>query len=152
MIAGLFIFNHKGEVLISRIYRDDIGRNACDAFRVNVIHARQNVRSPVTNIARTSFFHTKRGNIWLCAVTKQNVNAVMVFEFLTKMIEVMQSYFGKINEENIKNNFVLIYELLDEVLDFGYPQKTDTGILKTFITQQGIKTQVLTIFHLFLIF
>ena len=25
----------------------------------------------------------------------------------------MQSYFGKISEENIKNNFVLIYELLD---------------------------------------
>lgn len=37
----------------------------------------------------------------------------MVFEFLLKIIEVMQSYFGKISEENIKNNFVLIYELLD---------------------------------------
>ena len=59
MIGGLFIYNHKGEVLISRVYRDDIGRNAVDAFRVNVIHARQQVRSPVTNIARTSFFHAK---------------------------------------------------------------------------------------------
>lgn len=37
----------------------------------------------------------------------------MVFEFLNKTCEVMQSYFGKISEENIKNNFVLIYELLD---------------------------------------
>ena len=37
----------------------------------------------------------------------------MVFEFLLKMVNVMQSYFGKISEENIKNNFVLIYELLD---------------------------------------
>ena len=59
MLGGLFIYNHKGEVLISRVYRDDIGRNAVDAFRVNVIHARQQVRSPVTNIARTSFFHVK---------------------------------------------------------------------------------------------
>jgi len=66
MIGGLFVYNHKGEVLISRVYRDDIGRNAVDAFRVNVIHARQQVRSPVTNIARTSFFHIKvsyRGSI-----------------------------------------------------------------------------------------
>ena len=69
------------------------------------------------------------------------VNAGMVFEFLLKMCEVMQSYFGKISEENVKNNFVLIYELLDEILDFGYPQNTDTGILKTFITQQGVKSQ-----------
>jgi hypothetical protein len=29
--------------LISRIYRDDVSRNAVDAFRVNVIHARQQV-------------------------------------------------------------------------------------------------------------
>ncbi|CAG5038199.1 unnamed protein product [Parnassius apollo] len=140
MIGGLFVYNHKGEVLISRVYRDDIGRNAVDAFRVNVIHARQQVRSPVTNIARTSFFHIKRANIWLAAVTKQNVNAAMVFEFLLKIIDVMQSYFGKVSEENIKNNFVLIYELLDEILDFGYPQNSDTGVLKTFITQQGIKS------------
>lgn len=27
-----------------------------------------------------------------------------------------------------------------EILDFGYPQNTDTGVLKTFITQQGIKS------------
>ena len=46
----------------------------------------------------------------------------MVFEFLLKMCDVMQAYFGKISEENVKNNFVLIYELLDELLDFGYPQ------------------------------
>lgn len=141
MIGGLFIYNHKGEVLISRVYRDDIGRNAVDAFRVNVIHARQQVRSPVTIIARTSFFHIKRGNIWLAAATKQNVNATLVFEFLKKMVDVMQNYFGKMNEENVKNNFVLIYELLDEILDFGYPQNTDTGILKTFITQLGVKSQ-----------
>uniref|UniRef100_A0A915D1X7 MHD domain-containing protein n=1 Tax=Ditylenchus dipsaci TaxID=166011 RepID=A0A915D1X7_9BILA len=127
MIGGLFVYNHKGEVLISRIYRDDVSRNAVDAFRVNVIHARQQVRSPVTNMARTSFFHIKRGNVWMCAVTKHNINAAM-------------SYFGKMNEENVKNNFVLIYELLDEILDFGYPQNTDPGVLKTFITQQGVRT------------
>ena len=76
----------------------------------------------MTNIARTSFFHVKRVNIWIAAVTKQNVNAALVFEFLHKVVEVMGNYFGKISEENIKNNFVLIYELLDEILDFGYPQ------------------------------
>ena len=29
-----------------------------------------------------------------------------------------------------------------EILDYGYPQKTDSGILKTYITQQGIRAQV----------
>lgn len=44
----------------------------------------------------------------------------MVFEFLLKIIDVMQSYFGKISEENIKNNFVLIYELLDGKLIYNF--------------------------------
>ncbi|RCN34326.1 hypothetical protein ANCCAN_19826 [Ancylostoma caninum] len=91
-------------------------------------------------MARTSFFHVKRGNVWICAVTRQNVNAAMVFEFLNRFADTMQSYFGKLNEENVKNNFVLIYELLDEILDFGYPQNTDPGVLKTFIPQQGVRT------------
>lgn len=34
------------------------------------------------------------------------------------------------------NSFLVL-----EILDFGYPQNTDTGVLKTFITQQGIRTQ-----------
>jgi len=88
-------------------------RNAVDAFRVNVIHARGQVRSPVTNIARTSFFHIQQENIWLAAVIRQNVNAAMVFEFLNRTVEIMISYFGRVTEEGIKNNFVLIYELLD---------------------------------------
>lgn len=58
-------------------------------------------------------FTKKRSNIWLAVVSKQNINAAMCFEFLNKAVEVMQSYFGKVSEENIKNNFVLIYELLD---------------------------------------
>ena len=55
------------------------------------------------------------------------MNAATVFEFLNRIVNVMQSYFTKISEENIKNNFVLIYELLDEILDFGYPQNTEVS-------------------------
>ncbi|KAL3320637.1 AP-2 complex subunit mu [Cichlidogyrus casuarinus] len=140
MIGALFVYNHKGEVLISRIFRDDVTRAAADAFRVNVIHARQQVRSPVTSIARTNFFHVKRSNIWICAVSKQNVNAALVFQLLHTILMIMAQYFGRITEDNIKNNFVLIYEILDEVLDYGYPQNTDFATLKSLITQAGQKS------------
>lgn len=33
-----------------------------------------------------------------------------------------------------------MYDFFTEILDFGYPQNSDTGVLKTFITQQGIKS------------
>lgn len=34
-----------------------------------------------------------------------------------------------------------IFFIVSEILDFGYPQNSDTGVLKTFITQAGIKSQ-----------
>lgn len=74
------MYNHKGEVLISRVYRDDIGRYAVDAFRVNVIHARQQVRSPVTNIARTSFFHIK-------VISIQLFLEALIYQFSVAILE-----------------------------------------------------------------
>ena len=42
-------------------------------------------------------------------------------------------------QESVRSNFVLLYELLDELVDFGYPQLTDATVLKTYITQTGIR-------------
>jgi hypothetical protein len=42
----------------------------------------------------------------------------------------MIDYFGELDEEHIRDNFVVIYDLLDELVDFGYPQTTDSGILQ----------------------
>jgi AP-1 complex subunit mu len=42
-----------------------------------------------------------------------------------------------VEEESIRDNFVLIYELLDEFMDFGYPQITETKVLQKYITQEG---------------
>ena len=47
------------------------------------------------------------------AVTKGNANAALVFEFLYRLVGLGKSYFGKFDEEAVKSNFVLVYELLD---------------------------------------
>ena len=43
-------------------------------------------------------------------------------------------YFKELEEESIRDNFVIIYELLDELVDFGYPQFTETKILQEYVT------------------
>lgn len=42
-----------------------------------------------------------------------NANAALVFEFCYRFSAIAKSYFGKLDEEAVKNNFVLIYELID---------------------------------------
>ncbi|POW00520.1 hypothetical protein PSTT_13071, partial [Puccinia striiformis] len=57
------------------------------------------------------------------------------------IINIAKSYFGKVDEEAVKNNFVMIYELLDEILDFGYPQNSEIDTLKMYITTESIKSE-----------
>ena len=48
----------------------------------------------------------------------------MVFTFLHTLVSVLESYFKDAQEESVRDNFVVIYELLDEMMDNGYPQTT----------------------------
>lgn len=73
----------------------------------------------------------------MVAVTKINTNATLVISFLYKIVRVFTEYFNELEEESIRDNFVIIYELLDEFMDFGYPQTTDSKILQEYITQEG---------------
>jgi hypothetical protein len=42
----------------------------------------------------------------------------------------------------VKRNFVLIYELLDETMDYGFPQLTEPAALKSFILQKGVRSEL----------
>jgi hypothetical protein len=47
-------------------------------------------------------------------------NATEILLFLHKLVEVFTEYFKVLEEESIRDNFVVIYELLDEMMDnFG---------------------------------
>ena len=48
-------------------------------------------------------------------VSRNNANAALVFEFCYRFISIAKAYFGKVDEESVKSNFVLIYELIDGV-------------------------------------
>ncbi|PRQ73836.1 Mu homology domain-containing protein [Rhodotorula toruloides] len=141
MISAFFILNLKGEVLISRLFRPDLKRSISDIFRIHVIASSTPPTSPLITISNTTFFHVKHGGLWLVAVCKHNANAALVYEFTYRFINLGRSYFGKLDEESVKNNFVLIYELLDEILDFGYPQNSESDTLKMYITTEGVKSE-----------
>jgi AP-2 complex subunit mu-1 len=112
MISGILIFNQKGENLIFRAFRNDCRPRLADVFRIQVISNAQ-VRSPILTLGSTTFSHVKHENIYLVAVTKSNANAALTFEFLYRFVGLGRGYFGKFDEEAVKNNFVLVYELLD---------------------------------------
>ena len=61
-------------------------------------------------------------NLYLLAMCRTNVNATAMLLFLHRLLDVFKHYFSEMEEESLRDNFVIAYELLDEVMDFGYPQ------------------------------
>lgn len=76
------------------------------------------------------YLYIRHNNLYLLAITKRNSNAAEILLFLHKIVEVLTEYFKELEEESIRDNFVVIYELLDEMMDFGYPQTTESKILQ----------------------
>ena len=58
-----------------------------------------------------------------------------LFSFITHSIITFHRL-QDLEEESVRDNFVVIYELLDEMLDFGFPQTTEPRILQEYITQE----------------
>jgi AP-1 complex subunit mu len=64
------------------------------------------------------------------ALSKRNSNAAEIIIFLHRLTQVLIEYFKELEEESIRDNFVIIYELMDEMMDFGFPQTTESKILQ----------------------
>lgn len=143
-MSGLFVLDLKGKVLISRNYRGDIEASTIEKFLPLVLELEEdsNSSSPIVVSGDVTFVYIKYNNLYIVATTKINANAALIFSFLHRIVHVFVEYFKELEEESIRDNFVLIYELLDELMDFGYPQTTETKILQEYITQQSHKLEV----------
>ncbi|CAE8727502.1 unnamed protein product [Polarella glacialis] len=74
---------------------------------------------PIFNLDGVSYIFIKKNGLYFVATTCHNVSPSAVVELLSKMAKVFKDFCGVLNEESIRKNFVLVYELLDEMVDFG---------------------------------
>jgi len=55
-------------------------------------------------------------------------------------VDIFKGYFDEdFDEDSLRDNFTLVYELLDEVLDFGYPQNCALDVLKMYINLGSLR-------------
>lgn len=80
----------------------------------------------------------QRGGVSFVAACKQEVPPLFVIEFLHRVADTFEDYFSDCNENIIKENYVVVYELLDEMLDNGFPLATESNILKELIKPPNI--------------
>lgn len=129
MISAILIYGQRGEILASRIYRPGLRRAITDAFRVEVISAEEST-PPVLMLGSTTFLHIVYNGLFVVAVTRYDVDAVTVFEFLHELCEICRSRFGTFDESACYTYVTQIYEILDELVDFGFVQNREDSALE----------------------
>eukprot|EP00798_Chlamydomonas_sp_ICE-L_P015035 gene15035-21105_t len=136
---ALYFVNLRGDILLEKRYRDHVDREIAELFRTQILMNKDiSTGSPVRSLGSYTFMYLRHQDIYMLGITRTNSNVMLCFQFMSSLVTLFKSYFsGELNEANIKKNFVLMYELLDEAMDHGLPQLTDPTVLKSLIFQKG---------------
>ena len=139
--SAIYFLDQKGKIIISRDYRGDVSSSITERFQRKVLELDERTLKPVFTERDTTFIWIRVNNIYIVTIAKGNPNVALVLTFLYRMQEVLTSYFGELEDESLRDNFVITYELLDEMMDHGYPQVTEVKVLKEFIKTEANKME-----------
>ncbi|KAH8556450.1 Mu homology domain-containing protein [Umbelopsis sp. PMI_123] len=165
MINSLFVVNGQGKIIIEKHWRSIISRQIVDVFSdesakflasgpVNHTSSNSDKNSkdisftkedvpPILETSKYLLLHVLRdGLVWLCPVDKE-VDPLLVFEMIHRIIDILVDYLGDVSEVSIRDNFVIVYQLLEEMMDYGYPLTTEPNALKQIILPPTIMNKVM---------
>lgn len=106
-------------------------------YLTNTLHTANDVTNipPVIQTPYRCIVNIYRNELLFVAIVSQdsNLDSLFIIEFLHRIVDIIKNYFGDCNENLIKEQLVTVYELLDEMLDAGYPFATELNVLKELI-------------------
>ena len=139
MIHSLFLINESGDVFLEKHWKSVISRSVVDYFfdAKNKANSIEDI-SPVIATPHHYLISVLRSNIHFVSVCMTEVQPLFVVEFLHRVADTFDDYFNDVTETTIKDNYVVVYELLDEMLDNGFPLPTEANILKELIKPPNI--------------
>ncbi|TPP63569.1 AP-3 complex subunit mu-1 [Fasciola gigantica] len=134
MIQSLFIVNRSGDVCLEKHWVRVTPKSVCDAICESSVDAASSQQSaPVIELSNTNLCHIIKDELLFVAVFVNEFPPLLVVEFLNAVYTILEEYFGVISEASVRDNTVCIFEILDEMLDGGFPLTTEPNILREIV-------------------
>ena len=111
MISQLFILAPNGHTIVHKDYRAEVGKEASETFLRKVVEKAET--SPIFHADGINYLCVRKNGLFFLCTTVHNVAPALVIELLTQLTKVCKDYIGVLNEESLRKNFTLIYELVD---------------------------------------
>ncbi|CDW54178.1 AP 3 complex subunit mu 1 [Trichuris trichiura] len=134
MIESLFVINKTGDITLEKHWKSAINRTVCDYFFEAQKEAATPEDVPVVIVTPHHYLiNIYRDQLFFVAAVKVELPPLVVVEFLHRVVDIVILYFDECSDTVIKDNLVTLYELLDEMLDNGYPLTTEPNVLQELI-------------------
>ncbi|KAF9179875.1 AP-3 complex subunit mu-2, partial [Haplosporangium sp. Z 27] len=139
------------KVIIEKHWHELIPRRVVDYFNEQVsktMAAGEDVTRedvlPIIASPKYQLINIYRDGLTYLSPVTTEVDPIMVFEFLHRFSDIMLEYFGQVSETVIKENFVTVYQLLEEMMDDGFPLTTEPNALREIVPAPDILSKVIT--------
>ena len=108
------------------------------ARTLSIRYSQEGGAAPVRSISGGAHFaYLRHNDIYVVLVSRTNANMAMGLKLAAELMALFKSYFGvEVTEDQIMKHVSLVYELLDEVIDYGFPQNLSPEVLKLYIEQE----------------
>lgn len=132
VISQFYILSPRGETIINRDFRGDITKGSAEIFFRNVKLYKGDA-PPLFYLNGINFTYLKCNSLYFVFTSLFNISPSYLLELLNRLLKIFKDFCGQVNEEIIRMNFILIYEIIDEVIDYGYLQNSNTEFLRNLI-------------------
>ena len=133
-ISSLTIIDKKGKSIVSRMYWSDIPSSFLSIFNQKILEHDNEGNPPILIADNLTFFWVENKNIRILATTAGNSHSMMICSFLNSFVKLLKEMLISVEADTVRDNTIIIYELMDEIIDNGYPQSTDYKLMKKYIT------------------
>jgi len=134
LINSIFFINSSGDIFLEKHWRSVVGRSVCDQFfDAQTKASTPDDVPPVIVTQKNYLISIFREKIYLVAVSQMEVQPLFVIEFMHRVMDTFTEYFDDCSESSIKDNIIVVYQLLEEMLDNGFPLATELNILTELI-------------------
>ena len=128
MIKCIFLIDITGDILVERRYFEDISRLDLESIIFSIKKFEQ--PPPFLEFLNKYFIIHKEKDIFFVSIVEFEKEILFCSNILYQISKITSnSLLGGITQETIKSNFSLIYKILDQFIDYGYPFLDEPNIL-----------------------
>ncbi|VDD74078.1 unnamed protein product [Mesocestoides corti] len=135
MIRSLFIINKDREILIEKHWKSITPKSVLDSIYEGQSKLANPMKIPpvIESSNNIILINVQKNGVFFVAACAGEAPPLLIVEFLNQVIFIFEDYFGPLSESVILENIVYAFEILDEMLDNGFPLATESNILKELI-------------------